>query len=344
MPMRIIRDDITKVKADIIVNTANPQPIYTTGIDKAIYEAAGPDDLLKERQKIGEIARGDISVTPAYDLKAKYIIHAVGPWWEGGNNGEFDILRSCYQKSLEKAIELNCNSIAFPLIASGGNRFPKAEALQIALEVINRFLMEYEIEVILVVFDKNSFALSEKVFTDVKAYVDQHYVDARRKKEYPHKNDADFKEMDEGSQFVTKGQDEDSPGKIIGRLTLEKIRNNKQETFQESLLQIMREKGLNSPDVYKPANLDRRMFSKILSDKDASPKKRTVIAIALALQLDISQTTAMLEKAGYALSMNNEFDLIIRWCIDNHYYNIIRDVNPILFEYNLQELGSSIRD
>lgn len=144
MPMKIIRDDITKVSADIIVNTANPMPIYSTGTDKAVYEAAGAEVLLAERAKIGKIARGDIAVTPAFALDAKYIIHAVGPWWEGGNNGEFDILRSCYQKSLEKAAELKCKSIAIPLIASGGNRFPKTEALQIALEVINRFLMENE--------------------------------------------------------------------------------------------------------------------------------------------------------------------------------------------------------
>lgn len=332
-------------------------PIYSTGTDKAVYEAAGAEVLLAERIKIGEIARGDIAVTPAFALDAKYIIHAVGPWWEGGNNGEFDILRSCYQKSLEKTVELKCESIAIPLIASGGNRFPKTEALQIALEVINRFLMENELEVTLVVFDKKSFELSGRVFQAVQAYVDQHYVDDHRRQEYPHKDEAALAAMDEGTQFQDISDNMVSsatfPGGlhqpqriagILGRLTKEKLMQRKEESFQECLLRLMRERELDPPDVYKPANLDRRMFSKILSDKDAKPKKRTVIAIALALQLDINQATNLLSKAGFALATNSEFDLVIRWCIENHYYNIIRDVNPILFEYNLPELGSSVRD
>lgn len=351
MPMKIIRDDITKVSADVIVNTANPMPTYTTGTDKAVYEAAGAEQLLVERQKIGEIARGDIAVTPAFALKAKYIIHAVGPWWEGGNNGEFDILRSCYQKSLEKTVELGCQSIAIPLIAAGGNRFPKPEALQIALEVINRFLMEQDLEVYLVVFDKKAFELSGKVFQEIQSYIDQNYVDDHRKAEYPQKDEAAMMEMDEGSYFqgvTTAAGLNLLPAQnivgILGRLTKEKLLKRKEESFQDCLLRLMREKNLDPPDVYKAANLDRRMFSKLISDKNANPKKKTVIAIALALRLDVPQSSDLLGRAGYALATNNEFDLVIRWCIENKYYNIIRDVNPILFEYNLPELGSSARD
>ena len=159
MPFQIIRNDITKVKADVIVNTANPKPVIGGGTDSAIYKAAGEEKLLAERQKIGHIARGEMAVTLAFDLKAKYIIHTVGPIWEGGNKGEFDILRSCYRKPLEKAAELGCESVAFPLIATGVYGFPKDKALQIAMSEISSFLMQDGIEmtVKLVVFgDRHS--------------------------------------------------------------------------------------------------------------------------------------------------------------------------------------------
>lgn len=117
MPFKIVRNDITKVKADVIVNTANPYPICASGTDLAIYEAAGKEKLLAERVNIGKISRGDIAVTGAYNLKAKYIIHTVGPVWTDGLHHEFEILEDCYRKSLQKALELKCESIAFPLIS-----------------------------------------------------------------------------------------------------------------------------------------------------------------------------------------------------------------------------------
>lgn len=129
MPFKIVRNDITKVKADVIVNTANPNPICASGTDLAIYEAAGKEKLLAERAGIGKIARGDIAVTGAYNLKAKYIIHTVGPVWTDGLHHEFEILEDCYRKSLQKALELKCESIAFPLISTGVYGFPKDKAL-----------------------------------------------------------------------------------------------------------------------------------------------------------------------------------------------------------------------
>ena len=183
MPFQIIRNDITKVKADAIVNTANPEPIYAAGTDSAIYEAAGADKLLAERKKIGAIKRGDIAVTPAFKLKAKYIIHTVGPLWDGGKKGEFDILQSCYHKSLEKAHELGCESVAFPLIATGVYGFPKDEALRIAMNEISTFLMRDDVDmtVKLVVFDDKAFRLSQNLFFQVESYIsDEDVIEAHR--------------------------------------------------------------------------------------------------------------------------------------------------------------------
>ena len=185
MPFKIVRNDITKVKADVIVNTANPNPICASGTDLAIYEAAGKEQLLAERTGIGKIARGDIAVTGAYNLKAKYIIHTVGPVWTDGKHQEFEILESCYRKSLQKALNLQCTSIAFPLISTGVYGFPKDKALQIAITVFSQFLLENEMEIILVVFDKRSFQLSGQIVGDIDSYIDTNYVRESHRKEYP---------------------------------------------------------------------------------------------------------------------------------------------------------------
>lgn len=185
MPFKIVRNDITKVKADVIVNTANPNPICASGTDLAIYEAAGKEKLLAERANIGKIARGDIAVTGAYSLNAKYIIHTVGPVWTDGLHHEFEILEDCYRKSLQKALELKCESIAFPLISTGVYGFPKDKALQIAVSVFSQFLTENEIEIILVVFDKRSFQLSSQIVGDIDSYIDANYVRESHRKEYP---------------------------------------------------------------------------------------------------------------------------------------------------------------
>lgn len=185
MPFKIVRNDITKVKADVIVNTANPNPICASGTDLAIYEAAGKEKLLAERANIGKIARGDIAVTGAYSLNAKYIIHTVGPVWTDGLHHEFEILEHCYRKSLQKALELKCESIAFPLISTGVYGFPKDKALQIAVSVFSQFLTENEMEIILVVFDKRSFQLSGQIVGDIDSYIDANYVREIHRKEYP---------------------------------------------------------------------------------------------------------------------------------------------------------------
>lgn len=184
MPVKFIRNDITRVKADVIVNSANPNPTYGAGMDSAIYLAAGKEKLLEARKKIGEIKPGDVEYTPAFNLSAKYIFHAVGPVWEGGNSNEFDTLKNCYEKALNLAVELKCKSIAFPLISTGVYGFPKDKALQIAMNTIQSFLMENTLDVLVVVFDKASFELTGKVVDKVREYVDSSLVEELHRREF----------------------------------------------------------------------------------------------------------------------------------------------------------------
>ncbi len=194
MAFQIIRNDITKVTADAIVNSANPEPIYASGTDKAIYDAAGAQELLEERKKIGPMKTGQAAATPAFALDAKYIIHTVGPAWWDGQHGEKEAVRECYENSLKLAKELGCESIAFPLIATGVYGFPKADALQIAVSVFSEFLSEEEMQIILVVFDEDSFVLSGKIFSDVDAFIDENYVSEQTEKEYSIKPSVAFSE------------------------------------------------------------------------------------------------------------------------------------------------------
>ncbi|MCD8126980.1 MAG: macro domain-containing protein [Clostridiales bacterium] len=201
MPFKIIRNDITKVKADAIVNTANPHPTYASGTDAAIYKAAGAELLLAERKKIGEMERGQAAVTSAFALSAKYIIHTVGPAWVDGTHGEFDVLSSCYENCLTTAAELQCESIAFPLIATGVYGFPKGRALQIAVSVISHFLLSHDMQVILVVFDRHAFELSGKLFQDVDTFIDENYIARQRKEEYQQPFDGSMEDVDRSSRL-----------------------------------------------------------------------------------------------------------------------------------------------
>ncbi len=331
MPLKIIRNDITKVKVDIIVNSANPKPVYANGTDAAIYEAAGKEQLLVERQKIGEIAVGNIAVTPAFSLNAKYIIHTVGPDWQGGDAGEFGFLKSCYSKSLEKALELNAESIAFPLISTGVYQFPRDKALQTAVMAISEFLFKCEMLVILVVFDRKSFELSGKLFQDVHEYIDECDVADQAIHEYQ------YNRMAEGYRIAVSRM---MPDNINGRedKSLNDIIENIGETFQERLLKLISQKGMSDPEVYKKANIDRKLFSKIRCDINYTPRKKTVLALAVALELNIEDTTDLLKRAGLSFSPGSKFDLITEYFIKRGIYNI-NTINLALFEHGQQTLG-----
>lgn len=365
MPFQIIRNDITKVKADAIVNTANPKPTYGGGTDSAIYEAAGKKQLLSERKKIGDIARGAAVETSAFNLDAKYIIHTVGPVWEGGNKGEFDILKACYENSLQLAVKLKCKSIAFPLIATGVYGFPKDKALQIAMSVIQSFLMESNMKVILVVFDKKAFELSGNVVDNIREYVDANYVKQAKSREYVDHYEANYRNLppDEREIYARRSRRERElreleeielmsmeepvlasvapPIKTTGSAPKKKIKiddliASSDKTFQEKLFEIIDERGLTGPQVYKNY-VSKQVFSKIQADKDYHPNKFTAIALCLSLHLDVEQTQDLIGRAGWTLSPSNKADLVVKGCILNQEYNVVK-INCILFDFDCPEL------
>lgn len=348
MPLRIIRDDIVNVRADAIVNTANPNPIYGRGTDSAIYEAAGREVLLQKRIEIGVIERGEVAVTSAFRLYAKYIIHTVGPSWKGGGSGEYEILRKCYKNSLEKAMELGCKSVAFPLLATGMYRFPKDDALQIAISSIGQFLLNNDIAVYLVVFDRESFELSTKLFYSVNAFIDEHYVEKKEYEEYwlydkysySANKKADGNNKSEQFQKQEKVEEEEKSieKKSPRSLEVESISFKKVETFQQELFRFVDERGMTDVEVYKRANINRRLFSKIRGDINYKPQKKTAIALSIALKLSLIEMKDFLQRAGFALSPSSTFDLIIEYFIENQIYDI-HMINAVLFKYEQQTLG-----
>lgn len=347
MPLKIERNDITKIHADIIVNTAHPKPKYSNGTDMAIYLAAGEEELLLARKEIGDIDIGEIAVTPAFKLNAKYIIHTVGPMWEKGDDVEVKKLYSCYDKSLKKAVELGCESIAFPLISSGCFGFPKDEALQVAINAISRFLLKNDMDVTLVVFDKESFSLSGKLFSSIEEYIDEHYVGKKSDFEYgcgygAEEHNRRIKE----SKIVSCASSLAIRNSKIDTIMTWGVKSYKSndirfrtgETFQECLFRYADKKGISDVELYKKANIDRKLFSKIRCNTDYKPKKKTAVAFAIALELNLEETKDLLAHAGIALSSNSIFDQIIEFCILKQIYDI-NSVNIILFDYEQPTLG-----
>lgn len=338
MPFQIIRNDIAKVRADVIVNTANPKPQIGSGTDSAIYAAAGSDVLLAERRKIGEIEPGQAAVTPAFALSAKYIIHTVGPAWLDGQHGEKDILRACYENSLALAAELKAESIAFPLIASGVYGFPKDEALNIALSEIGKFLLTHEMNVILVVLGRKAFALSEQLMGSVAAFLDEHQVMELEQAEYAdgrileeHRRRRAMLQFHANSAVYENPADSGKP--------LDRILSDAGDTFQQRLFRLIDASGMDDVTVYKKANIDRKVFSAIRCKKDYKPSKKTAVAFAVALELSMQEMLGLLACAGIAFSPSDKFDLIISYCVRNRIYDIF-EINALLFEYEQPLLGA----
>ena len=370
MALQIIRNNIVNVSADAIVNTANPKVAVGPGVDQAIYEAAGYDQLLEARRAIGEMKPGQSAHTPAFKLDAKYIIHTIGPAWRGGDYGERETVAKCYRGSLALARDLKCESIAFPLLATGTYGFPKDEALRIAINEISDFLLNNEMEVLLVVYDKASYEVSGKLFSGVKSYIEESEVvpSARRmlsdlsnrceerrfrdseERKLLNREEANFSIPEESSRLYDAYMSEDAfvdadpeSEKSYARMpfskdALEDRIAHLDKTFQEYLLMLIDRRGLSDPDVYKKANIDRKHFSKIRSNKDYNPSKKTALALAIALELNLDETRDLLARAGLALSPSNMFDLIIEYCITTENYRV-HEINSILFEYDQPTLG-----
>ena len=356
MPFQLIRNDISKVSADAIVNSANPEPTVGRGSDMAVFNAAGYDQLLKERKKIGSIKPGETAVTEAFNLHAKYIIHTVGPIWQGGDHREMETLASCYRKSLQLAKHLKCTSIAFPLISSGVYGFPKDKALSVALREIETFLKDEDMDVTLVVFDRQAYQISASLNHSVREYINDRIARETFEAENMYSapvSAVQYKENRPASAgsprsdrglFRRKKKKENIYSDSIAyapepSLSIEEILRSPARTFQEQLLYLIDQKGYTDVEVYKKANLDRKLFSKIRSNPDYVPKKKTALALAVALELDVDETKDLLSRASLALSPSSPFDLIIEYCISHKKYNIF-EINSILFEYDQQLLGN----
>ena len=341
MPLQIIRQDITKMRVDAIVNTTNEEMIGYSGVDLAIHTIAGAE-LDAECAKLAPLGLGQAKLSGAYGLPCKYVIHTSGPVWRGGLVGESIILRSCYIESLKLAVKSGCRSIAFPLISSGVYGYPKDQVLKFAIQTITEFLFDHELTVYLCVFDKESYSFSQKLFSDIQEFINDEYVD---------EHDEDFYEAFDGSidempmakciqapmcadaMVPRKRETSSAAGK-----SLREYMKQMDRSFQEMLFDLIDESGMTDVECYKKANVDKRTFSKIKSNKDYKPSKQTVIAFAISLQLDMDTTQELLATAGFTLSRSKVFDKIIRYFIHNGNYDIF-EINEALFEFDQQLLG-----
>lgn len=338
MPLEIVRNDITKMTVDAIVNAANESLLGGGGVDGAIHYAAGPE-LLAECKTLGGCKTGKAKITGGYKLPAKYVIHTVGPIYEDGKHGEKVLLESCYRESLALAKEHNCETVAFPLISSGVYGYPKDQALKVAIDVISDFLLENEMKVYIVIFDKAAYKISEKLFSDIAEYIDDNYVDEhtdyrreRSRMNYPCQSviigsaQPEYLDLCECKAMAIE-DDLDAKLKKID------------ESFSQMLLRKIDEKGMTDSECYKKANIDRKLFSKIRSDVHYKPSKPTAIAFAISLELSLDETEDMLKKAGFALSHSNKFDIIIEYFISKDNYNIF-EINEALFAFDQSLLGA----
>ena len=327
MPLQMIRNNIANVKADIIVCPCNQNPDSIGGAQKAVYEAAG-EALYHARQSIGWMKAAEEQATPAFGLPAEYVFHVATPAYIDGKHAEERQLKKCYRNALAKASAYKCTSIAFPLLSSGTYGYPKEEAFEIARNEILKYPGINDVDVILVLFDPESYHISLKRKQDIESYINDRKVNQILEHEY-RKPSAIFEEA------MSSYADRPKAGNAYHsekRRKLEDILFRQTETFQEMLLRMIDEKGYLDTEVYKKANIDRKLFSKIRSNRNYHPKKETILAISFSLELTKDETEDLLRRAGYALSPSSKMDLIVSYCLDREIYDLI-DVNSLLFEY-----------
>ena len=323
MPLHIVRNDITVMKADAIVNAANESLLGGGGVDGAIHRAAGPE-LLKECRTLGGCKTGQAKLTKGYRLPAKYVIHTVGPIWRGGGCGEKELLISAYRSSLELALAHGCETVAFPLISSGVYGYPKDQALKVAVDTIGDFLLTHDMTVWLVIFDRDAYAIGGKLFADIAAYIDDRYVDERADS-----REQQYRRMMAAAPSLCAVEAPGSLDEALSRLD---------ESFSQMLLRKIDERGMTDAQCYKKANIDRKLFSKIRSDVHYKPSKPTAMAFAVALELPLDEARDLLQKAGFAFSRASKFDIIVEYFIAHRNYNIF-EINEALFAFDQSLLG-----
>jgi len=349
MPLTVIRNDITKMDVDVIVNAANASLQAGGGVCGAIFTTAGVEKLQKACDKLAPVKTGEAVITKGFSLPAKHVIHAVGPVYQGGRNNEEELLIACYRNALDLAKKHGCKSIAFPLISSGIYGYPKDEALTVATDTISKWLMDDDMDVSLVVFDKAAFELSGDLLGEVRAFINENYVDEQNKRfgrirsERVYEIDAYRTESTLSTPLQVEENDfmAHPPMQVNYSRPAADIRDvvvQLDEPFSTMLLRLIDAKGKTDVEVYKRANLDRKLFSKIRTGKKYMPSKRTVVALAVAMELSLPEARELLERAGFALSRSVMFDVIIEYFISRRRYDIY-EINNVLFEYDQQLLG-----
>ena len=336
MPLIIVRNDITKMPVDAIVNAAKESLLGGGGVDGCIHRAAGPE-LLAECRTLGGCKTGDAKITKAYRLPCRYVIHTVGPVWNGGSRGEREQLVSCYQTSLALAKEHNCETLAFPLISSGIFGYPKDQALRVAVDTIGAFLLHNDMTVYLVIFDRKAYQISGKLFADIAEYIDDHYVDAHTDSRRERLRRMSAPESHAEAICESAMPMPMMAPKAAGRL--DDLLAHLDAGFSETLLKLIDRSGKKDAEVYKKANVDRKLFSKIRNNPDYKPSKSTAIAFAIALELNLDETRDLIARAGYALSASSKFDVIIEYFIGQKKYDIF-EINEALFAFDQSLLGA----
>lgn len=375
MPFSIVRDDISRVHADVLVNAANVRLAPGGGVCGALFSAAGFDEMRAACEAIGGCATGDAVATPAFNLPARWCVHAVGPIWRGGRAHEEELLHRCYRSAFARAVELGARSVAFPLISAGIYGFPVERALAIVREEVAAFMRHHdEIELTLVVFERAVVQMGNALVEQVQEYIDDEYVDSssfmRRdtgelERELRWTEDASAPlsvEMAEPVALPEYLREDDAPtvmpsasrpfvASSIGMpgapsragTTLDaeiaQLVATLDAPFSTTLLALIDARGMTDAEVYHRANISRQLFSKIRGNESYRPSKQTVVALAIALELDMSATQDLLARAGFTLSKSSKFDVIVRFFIERGIYDLFR-LNEVLFAYDLPLVGS----
>lgn len=363
MPFKIIKNDITKVKADAIVNTVNPNVKIGEGVEYAIYNAACKDELLKAREKLGYMPPGEVGITPAFKLDAKYIIHVSSPVWTGIWYGERPpesvftkdtiLLTDCYMKALYMAAENGCKSIAFPLVATGTYKFPKEIGMAVAVRAFTEFLKHYDMEIFLVVFGRDSFNISGSLFRKVKRFVDYEAICA----ELAPRDDSNWIDgsaidddeetesyrdiiEDNGARYYESSQRSHKYSKSRKHTESleESLKKIHKYSFAGYLQQLINKKGMKNSEVYATANITKQYFSKLINGK-VNPSKEKVIALAIGLHLNMDETKDILKIAGYAFSPFSQTDTVVKYFINNKDYNVIK-LDILLYDFGLDPISS----
>lgn len=335
MPFSLVLDNIVRIPADAVVNAANSRLLQGGGVCGAIFKAAGADRLQAACDKLAPVATGQAVITPGFDLPARSIIHTVGPVYDPAHAARCEtLLYSCYRNSLALAEENGCRSVAFPLISSGIYGYPKDQALEVAVSAIRDFLADHEMKVMLVFYDRNTYRIANGLYGAVGEYLSGHLSVPLSPdlSENSAETGTDPGGFSRASMIALPGE----PIQPAGNDGLKQKISDMDEPFNQILFRLIDAKGMSDTEVYKNANLDRRLYSKIRSGRH--PSKRTVLALAIALRLDLAGTEDFLKAAGYALSRSQKADVIVEYFIQNGNYDIYQ-INEVLFAYDQPLLG-----